>query len=166
MTNAHAYFGLNMAHSLMPAWLAVSAQITFAMLRAPCVTAGRDHVNLAFRVSAIFSCEYCRYFSRLSGQMKGPRPFPRLRPNKTCSGLIGSAVIVAPLKTAALGFLLWLACVIGDLYTSRLKHITNVKDFSAALGAPGWFADRMDSLVIATALMASLTAWFGRGAAS
>lgn len=162
-----------------PSWLAVGAQVAFVMLLAPFVEACRDRATLAFTVSAVFLVNMADISAGFAGKVGGPKPFPRLSPNKTWSGLLGGAGFVACLSAlllpgtlrvnagaaASIGVLLWAASVAGDLFASRLKRIAGVKDFSVVLGPHGGFADRVDSLVLVAPLMVGLSAWIAQGAA-
>lgn len=94
------------------------------------------------------------------------RPFPYLSPNKTWSGLIGSALCVIGmsvlLTTTVLsgsanmavlfGVIVWVTAVVGDLAGSKIKRLANIKDFSSLLGPHGGVADRTDSLLFSAPL--------------
>jgi len=103
-------------------------------------------------------------YSQLWGRLLGRHKLcPRLSPNKTVEGLLGgvlSATVAAGLLAflmpgqevhilAALGAIVALAAVAGDLTFSFIKRRLNIKDFSELLPGHGGLLDRFDSLVVA-----------------
>jgi phosphatidate cytidylyltransferase len=105
----------------------------------------------------------------LFGRLFGKRPvLPRLSPHKTSEGvlagiLFGGAMAVT-LSHALLGMdirqslgvaaLLVLAGLFGDLFTSRLKRVAGVKDFSPVSVLHGGLLDIYDSTLFAAVVLA------------
>jgi phosphatidate cytidylyltransferase len=91
-------------------------------------------------------------FAQLGGRLLGgSRPWPRLSPQKTLSGVLcgmmaavvmGYFVGLQPSKSIALA----LAGLAGDLMASKIKRSAEIKDFGRALPGQGGFMDRFDSL--------------------
>jgi len=111
-------------------------------------------------------------FAMLIGRaVGGPKLWPRLSPNKTCSGLVGglAACVVAGAVYGALlpagnwvmlsgvGLVLGIAAFAGDLAESALKRRHSLKNASNLIPGHGGFMDRLDGAVIA-ALVAGLIA--------
>lgn len=96
----------------------------------------------------------------------GPRLWPSISPKKTwsgaISGLTASTVIGAAatlfipgtgiIWLGAIGFLLGLAALIGDLAESSLKRLGRVKNASGLIPGHGGFLDRMDGAIASFAL--------------
>lgn len=143
----------------------------FPPLLAPFWLAWRNETLLPLTIGALVLVHMADISAGFSGKLGGPKPFPRLSPNKTWAGLAGSATFVvllsvlllpavAPLSVTSavlLGLLVWAASMIGDLAASKIKRLLGAKDFSSVLGAHGGMADRLDSLVVALPLMAVLS---------
>lgn len=106
-----------------------------------------------------------------SGRLWGRRKFlPHVSPNKTWAGFWGGfllseiVIIVAGYKFAAeiLGWNDWIAigtltlfgAVIGDLLISLLKRCVNLKDTGNMLPGHGGILDRVDSLLVSSAVLA------------
>jgi len=112
----------------------------------------------------------CDGFSQVVGQWLGRRPLaPKVSPAKTTEGFLGglaAAMAVASLvrglvglsiwQAAALGVLVGVAGLAGDLAASWVKRRAGLKDYSGALPGQGGFLDRFDSLLGALALAAWL----------
>jgi phosphatidate cytidylyltransferase len=102
--------------------------------------------------------------------------FPLISPNKTEAGFIfgvigttgfGALILSASaglsvLEAGALGFLLSLFGIMGDLFFSSIKRFFQTKDFSDALPGHGGYLDRLDSLFL-TAPIAFYMFLFFRG---
>ncbi|GAB4274284.1 MAG: phosphatidate cytidylyltransferase [Coriobacteriia bacterium] len=101
---------------------------------------------------------------------------PRVSPNKTWEGFFaGSAASVAawvgvyyltdtPVGLGwhvAIGLVLALATVAGDLVESRIKREVGVKDSGRLLPGHGGFLDRFDALILASVAAYYLLVWAG-----
>lgn len=142
----------------------------FPPLLAPFWMAWQQTGTLPFFIGILLLIHMADITAGFSGKLGGPKAFPRLSPNKTWSGLAGSALVVTLLSAAVLpaagamgrgeaallGILVWGTSVIGDLAASKIKRLAGAKDFSAVLGPHGGMADRLDSLVVTLPLMAVL----------
>ena len=98
-----------------------------------------------------------------SGRMFGRRPLaPTISPKKTVEGAIGGvamatllmavagpAVLPAAgrLSLAALGSIMAVVGICGDLFESRLKRIAGMKDSSSLIPGHGGVLDRIDALL-------------------
>lgn len=111
-------------------------------------------------------------FSQLSGRLLGEHKLcPKLSPGKTVEGLLGgliSALIISWLlsfilpgittaKILAMGSIIAVSAVIGDLIFSYIKRKIGIKDFSGILPGHGGILDRFDSLIAAAPV--SYWAW-------
>ncbi len=105
--------------------------------------------------------------------------FPRLSPKKTWEGLAGGLVSAALASVVfslagggalgvlafslphalALGVLLALAGVAGDLFESQIKRAAGVKDSSALIPGNGGVLDVFDSLLFAAPVMHAYAVW-------
>ena len=100
---------------------------------------------------------------------KGPKLWPRVSPNKTWSGFIGgllasmaigtsmtalSAFRLNLLAAAAIGLIVGLATMAGDLWESALKRRFGVKDSGDLIPGHGGLLDRVDGLMFAVVVMA------------
>jgi phosphatidate cytidylyltransferase len=107
-------------------------------------------------------------FAYLSGRLFGKRKLcPNTSPNKTRAGAIGAALISIPLTASlghlvfrsepidalgpllALGIVISLAALVGDLMLSSIKRDLGIKDLAATLPGHGGLLDRFDSLLLA-----------------
>lgn len=121
---------------------------------------GREAVLLMlFTIVVSDSAQY------YTGRMFGRRPLaPAISPKKTIEGAIGGVVIgtafvvfagrfVFPMTRApqlvALGVVLVLLGIAGDLFESRLKRTAGMKDSSALIPGHGGILDRIDALLFA-----------------
>ena len=148
----------------MPDWAvtAAAAVVTGGPLsHAPLIREladGADWVFVALLVT--FAADSGAFFL---GKAVGRRPFaPTVSPSKTWEGAAGGFVCavaasvglayaldlaVGPAEAAALGALMGVAAILGDLAGSRLKRAAGVKDFGGLLPGHGGMLDRVDSIV-------------------
>lgn len=102
--------------------------------------------------------------------LKGPKLWPRFSPNKTWSGFLGglvaamatgtlmaalSAFRLNPWAAAAVGLVVGLATMAGDLWESALKRRFGVKDSGDLIPGHGGLLDRVDGLMFAVVVMAA-----------
>jgi len=100
-----------------------------------------------------------------TGRMFGRRPLaPTISPKKTIEGAIGGLVfgtlfmaivgsrvlLAAPLPLALLGLAIVVLGICGDLFESRLKRASGIKDSSSLIPGHGGVLDRIDALLFAT----------------
>lgn len=99
---------------------------------------------------------------------------PKLSPKKTVEGLVGGLAVsvgtavgvqklwmsfVPILHAAALGLVLALLGVLGDLFESLLKRSVGVKDSASFFPGHGGVLDRLDSLLFAAPALFVYLAW-------
>lgn len=102
--------------------------------------------------------------------LKGPKLWPRFSPNKTWSGFIGGLAASMVTGTsmalfsqfqlnlaaaAAIGLLVGLATMAGDLWESAIKRRFGVKDSGDLIPGHGGLLDRVDGLMFAVVVMAA-----------
>jgi phosphatidate cytidylyltransferase len=110
----------------------------------------------------------------LVGRSLGRRPFfQEISPHKTVEGAVGGLILAVPVMllggvyllglgpatAAALGLLIGVAAVLGDLVESQMKRLAGVKDSSRLIPGHGGVLDRLDSLLfppVAVVLFTSL----------
>jgi phosphatidate cytidylyltransferase len=105
-------------------------------------------------------------FGRLIG---GPKLAPGLSPNKTWAGFLGGTIAAAIaeaiyagiiggslLRAVALGILLALASVCGDLFESWVKRQFRAKNTGTLIPGHGGMLDRIDSVLLAAPACAGL----------
>ena len=148
----------------MPDWAvtAAAAVVTGGPLsHAPLIRElvdGADWVFVALLVT--FAADSGAFFV---GKAVGRRPFaPTVSPSKTWEGVAGGLgcaiaasvgikyafdLAVGPVEAAALGALMGVAAILGDLAGSRLKRAAGVKDSGGLLPGHGGMLDRVDSIV-------------------
>jgi len=114
-------------------------------------------------VGTVVVSDSAQYYS---GRAFGRRPLaPTISPKKTIEGAVGGIVFgtvfmallgpralpgTAPLPLAALGLIIVVLGICGDLFESRLKRAAGVKDSSALIPGHGGILDRIDALLFAT----------------
>jgi phosphatidate cytidylyltransferase len=100
-----------------------------------------------------------------TGRAFGRRPLaPAISPKKTIEGAVGGVVIgslfmlvaggavfplAAPLWLLAVGILIVVSGICGDLFESRIKRVAGVKDSSTLIPGHGGVLDRIDALLFA-----------------
>jgi phosphatidate cytidylyltransferase len=115
-------------------------------------------------------------FAYFTGRAFGKTKFSSTSPNKTVEGLIGGILIATVLMMVLVNFLLpliinyfpqynvyidlrllfvflviaFIFAVLGDLFESKLKRITGVKDSGTIIYGHGGILDRIDSWVLAS----------------
>ena len=131
--------------------------------------AGRDW--LLFTLLIVFATDTGAY---LVGRVFGSRPLaPVISPNKTWEGAAGG-IFFALVIALVVGYALdlanprWQQIVIGasvgvisqmgDLFESRLKRLSNVKDTGSIIPGHGGVLDRLDSVVVSIPLVYYLLA--------
>ncbi|HXV62419.1 MAG TPA: phosphatidate cytidylyltransferase [Vicinamibacteria bacterium] len=138
-------------------------------------TAPTDHqarLWVIFLLAVIMMGDACAFYA---GRALGKhRLAPVLSPKKTieglAGGLLGSVVTAAalqasyvtwlsPARALALGFVLSLSGVLGDLFESLLKRSAGVKDTSHLLPGHGGLLDRIDSLLFAAPVLFVYVKW-------
>ncbi len=128
---------------------------------------------VVFLMSVVFVGDAGAYYV---GKSLGKHPLaPRLSPKKTIEGLAGDVVFATamalvlnelwfpglPIATvAALGVVLSLLGVVGDLFESFLKRSAEVKDTSALIPGHGGVLDRVDSVLFAAPALLICIQWF------
>jgi phosphatidate cytidylyltransferase len=131
---------------------------------------GRGAVLLLVATVAI--SDTAQYYT---GRLFGRRPLaPRLSPKKTMEGALGGLVIApaflyfagpyfvppaVPAMIAALGLVLVVAGIAGDLFESMLKRAANMKDSSTLIPGHGGILDRIDALLFATPVFYMYLRW-------
>jgi len=111
-------------------------------------------------------------FAYFSGRaIGGPKLAPRISPNKTWSGFVGSlvgALILSYLVDVAAGFdpiltffiIILLTAIVsqlGDLAESSIKRHFNIKDSGSIIPGHGGVLDRVDGLVVAAVFLWAIT---------
>lgn len=126
--------------------------------------------------AAIWLCDTGAYFSGrlLGGKLSGGRRFsPRWSPNKTWEGFFGGLLMALAATTAlshwflalplwqgsALGLVLGLAGVYGDLSESMLKRRVGVKDSGNLIPGHGGILDRIDSILVGAVVAYLFALW-------
>jgi phosphatidate cytidylyltransferase len=118
--------------------------------------------GLVWALFTIFAVVACDAAALLVGSRIGRHPFFRtISPKKTVEGavagifgavavmLVGvSAVLgLSPLHAIALGLLIGISAMLGDLVESQMKRIAEVKDSSHLIPGHGGVLDRLDSIL-------------------
>lgn len=127
---------------------------------------------ISFALIVTFSTDTAAFFV---GKAIGKRPLaPAVSPNKTLEGAIGGALaaLVSALVSAAalsidapwaavalLGILLGVVGQAGDLFESKLKRLSGVKESGRLLPGHGGILDRLDSIVFNLAVVYYFVLW-------
>ncbi|MFN2458578.1 MAG: phosphatidate cytidylyltransferase [Chitinophagaceae bacterium] len=126
-------------------------------------------LNLIIPLLIIFSLWVNDTMAYIVGSLIGKTPLSEVSPKKTWEGTIGGIILamavmctvafytekLSLLHTGLIAALTAIAGTFGDLFESKLKRLTNVKDSGSILPGHGGFLDRFDSL-----LFASIAGWF------
>jgi phosphatidate cytidylyltransferase len=128
--------------------------------------------RLLLLLAIVMAADTAAYFV---GRAFGNRPLaPRLSPKKTVEGALGGilggvvgAVVVAAwrleslplLHAAALGAVVALFALLGDLFESLLKRWAGVKDSGTLFPGHGGMLDRLDSLLFGAPLLYYYFCW-------
>ncbi|MEE2567534.1 phosphatidate cytidylyltransferase [Hyphobacterium marinum] len=120
-------------------------------------------VRLGFLMCVVWSADIFAYFA--GTWLGGPKLWPRVSPNKTWAGFAGAMVVGTfagglyaryfglPFPEAViLAAVLALASVLGDLLMSLAKRRFGVKDAGKIIPGHGGVLDRVDALMLATAV--------------
>ena len=112
----------------------------------------------------------------LVGSRIGRHPFfATISPHKTVEGavagvvasviamLIGASVIIglSPVHAIAIGVLVGVSALVGDLVESQMKRIAEVKDSSHLIPGHGGVLDRLDSILFPPILVYFYLSMFG-----
>lgn len=127
---------------------------------------------ISFALIVTFSTDTAAFFV---GKAIGKRPLaPGVSPNKTREGAIGGALaaLVSALVSAAalsidapwtavalLGILLGVVGQAGDLFESKLKRLSGVKESGRLLPGHGGILDRLDSIVFNLVVVYYFVLW-------
>lgn len=110
----------------------------------------------------------------LCGKLFGKRKvIPWISPNKTEAGFVGGIILssllgaviwprllpIAMPTGAALGFVLSIGGMVGDLVCSAVKRHRGVKDFSDLIPGHGGIIDRIDSLIVTAPIFFLFIHW-------
>jgi phosphatidate cytidylyltransferase len=132
--------------------------------------------GLAWTLFTVFAVIGNDAAALLVGSRIGRRPFFRnISPRKTVEGAVAgvlASVIVmyvavtfilglAPLHGVAIGLLVGVSALIGDLAESQMKRIAEVKDSSHLIPGHGGFLDRLDSILFPPILVYFYVTMFG-----
>lgn len=133
--------------------------------------------SLMFIILVVAASDTAAYFG--GSFFKGPKIMPKLSPNKTWSGFVSGfifalfiafifAIVLAWPRPAILawGAFIVIISVVGDFFESGLKRRLNVKDAGELLPGHGGMLDRLDALMMASAIVGLVliynpNLWFG-----
>lgn len=129
-------------------------------------------VKLAFVLAAVAVSDTSAYF--IGTRFGHHKLWPRVSPNKSSEGAIGSlvgCVLFCTIYGAIFGQASWLAfsllgiavnafAQLGDLFESALKRSVNVKDSGKILPGHGGVLDRADSFLFAMPMVAVVDQWY------
>lgn len=127
---------------------------------------------LIFVLAAVAVSDTCAYF--VGTRFGHHKLWPRVSPNKSSEGAIGSlvgCVIFCAVYGQFYGRAGWLAFILlgvavnafaqlGDLFESALKRSVNVKDSGNLLPGHGGVLDRADSFLFAMPMVAVVDQWY------
>jgi phosphatidate cytidylyltransferase len=117
---------------------------------------------LVWTLFTIFAVVACDAAALLVGSRIGRHPFFKtISPKKTVEGavagvfgavavmLVGASAVLglSPLHAIALGLLIGISAMLGDLVESQMKRIAEVKDSSHLIPGHGGVLDRLDSIL-------------------
>ncbi len=152
--------GATAGQAAAAAFAVVYIGVPLGMLAGIHASRGREATLLL--LATIVVSDSMQYYT---GRMFGRRPLaPAISPKKTIEGAIGGVVfgslftIVAgryvfdgapPLALGALGLVLVVLGIHGDLFESRLKRQADMKDSSTLIPGHGGVLDRIDALLFA-----------------
>jgi phosphatidate cytidylyltransferase len=118
--------------------------------------------GLVWTLFTIFAVVACDAAALLVGSRIGRHPFFRtISPKKTVEGavagvfgavavmLVGASAVLglSPLHAIAIGLLVGISAMLGDLVESQMKRIAEVKDSSHLIPGHGGVLDRLDSIL-------------------
>jgi phosphatidate cytidylyltransferase len=118
--------------------------------------------GLIWTLFTIFAVVACDAAALLVGSRIGRHPFFKtISPKKTVEGavagifgavavmLVGASAVLglSPLHAIALGLLIGISAMLGDLVESQMKRIAEVKDSSHLIPGHGGVLDRLDSIL-------------------
>ncbi len=128
-----------------------------------------------FGLLLVWAADTFAYFA--GSRIGGPKLAPRISPGKTWAGFIGGlvgacliCVPAAPLlqlpwdrlpALVALGLVVALASVVGDLFESMIKRQAGAKDSGTLIPGHGGVMDRIDSVVAALPVFVVGKLWLG-----
>lgn len=130
---------------------------------------------IAYALYVLFGTEINDAAAYLTGRLFGRHKLmPRISPNKTVEGAIGSLVVVAVFTWAVRGWLphltppllvlsvliVWLGGILGDLAISFVKRDLGIKDMGALIPGHGGLLDRCDSMIVTAPLFFHMIRYF------
>ncbi len=114
-------------------------------------------------------------FAYITGNLLGKNKLaPRISPNKTIEGsiggVLGSLILTIPYsiffrigplwKVALLTIIASIISQIGDLVASKIKRITNIKDYGFIMPGHGGVLDRFDSIIFSAPIVYYFISYF------
>ena len=130
------------------------------------VSSARPGGSVLWLLACVVAADTCAYFGGRA--IGGAKMAPRISPNKTVaggiSGLLGAVLVaiavgrgldwtLGMLELGALGLLIGIAAICGDLAESLVKRIFGVKDSGSLLPGHGGILDRVDALIFAAPIL-------------
>ncbi len=160
-------------------WRAVGGllYIGFAVLSILYLRSGQDGLlRLLYLFAVVWAADSAAYI--FGSQMRGPKLWPSVSPNKTWSGFVAGLIAgtlagsltfyIAGYGVAAglviLSAVLAVISVAGDLLSSWLKRRFGVKDTGTSIPGHGGVLDRLDSILAAGMAVAAFMLLFGGNA--